>query len=167
MATMDGDEPEPTGYDGFGAPLYDHHPPTRNSNRHPFKENPVPYTPAPRCSDPQCGEMGVYGGRCATHKRKAWASPSQHTLQMDNSLKYVWRKQVMTDPNTGTTKTCEHCREATARIADHIIPIAEGGAKYDPANGQALCEDCDEAKTRTDLHRMALARKAARQPSRG
>lgn len=31
--------------------------------------------------------------------------------------------------------------------ADHVLPVALGGALHDPANGQGLCYPCHEAKT--------------------
>ncbi|WP_235579323.1 HNH endonuclease [Pseudorhodoferax sp. Leaf274] len=40
--------------------------------------------------------------------------------------------------------------EATQR--DHIKPLAEGGAD-DDSNVQALCDDCHEAKSRTESTR--------------
>lgn len=35
----------------------------------------------------------------------------------------------------------------TALEVDHIVPIAEGGHPFDPANLQTLCEDCHRDKT--------------------
>lgn len=106
--------------------------------------------------------MAVRGGKCERHKRKAWENPSQHTLQMDRSQEYVWRKAVMVDPITGMTRMCAHCRSQIASVSDHIVPIGEGGARYDPANGQALCADCDATKTAIDLRRMARCRREER-----
>jgi len=37
---------------------------------------------------------------------------------------------------------------------DHIVPIAEGGAQFDPANLQLLCPECDRRKTSEDLSRI-------------
>jgi 5-methylcytosine-specific restriction protein A len=130
----------------------------------------MPSAPGSRCSDPECGEMAKRGGKCERHQRKAWENPSQHTLQMDRSQEYVWRKAVMVDPITNTTRMCAHCRTRVASVSDHIVPVGEGGARYDPANGQALCADCDAVKTRTDLARMAQRRRNARpsqRPPRG
>ena len=34
-----------------------------------------------------------------------------------------------------------------ANHADHILPIAIGGERYDVANGQTLCHSCHSRKT--------------------
>lgn len=114
----------------------------------------MPYAPGTRCSDPRCGNLATDHGRCDTHRRKPWTNPSQHTQLMNPSLERLWRKQV----RAKTNGNCAHCGHPGA-IADHIIPIAEGGALYDPDNGQYLCTTCDQAKTHTDLARMAIKRK--------
>lgn len=51
----------------------------------------------------------------------------------------------------------------TARIADHIIPMAEGGT-HDPANGQAACDPCHDAKTRDEIARGRARRSRKRPP---
>ena len=35
----------------------------------------------------------------------------------------------------------------TAQYSDHINPISEGGAKFDPENIQSLCKKCNAVKT--------------------
>jgi len=35
----------------------------------------------------------------------------------------------------------------TANHADHIVPIARGGDRYDVRNGQTLCRECHGRKT--------------------
>ena len=41
-------------------------------------------------------------------------------------------------------------RVTAATIADHIVPIAKGGAKHDSANFKPTCPSCHDAKTRLD-----------------
>ena len=76
---------------------------------------------------------------------------------MDRNLERVWRRRV----KAKTNGKCAQCG-APGAVADHIVPVGEGGALYDPANGQYLCPGYDEAKTRTDLARMADARRRAK-----
>lgn len=40
---------------------------------------------------------------------------------------------------------CGHIDQANH--ADHIVPIANGGERYDVANGQTLCHSCHSRKT--------------------
>lgn len=43
---------------------------------------------------------------------------------------------------------CQHCGRTNTRLfADHITELQDGGAPFDPANGQALCGACHTRKT--------------------
>jgi 5-methylcytosine-specific restriction endonuclease McrA len=44
-------------------------------------------------------------------------------------------------------------------IADHIIPIAVGGAEWDINNIQTLCSTCNKIKTARDMKLIAIERK--------
>lgn len=48
---------------------------------------------------------------------------------------------------------CEHCGIRAATEVDHIVPLAEGGARLDRANLQALCHRCHMRKGAADLAR--------------
>jgi 5-methylcytosine-specific restriction protein A len=39
---------------------------------------------------------------------------------------------------------------AVANVVDHIIPIVDGGAMFDPKNLQSLCRPCHTEKTTND-----------------
>lgn len=49
---------------------------------------------------------------------------------------------------------CRRCAEygriIEARQVDHIIPLARGGAHYDHANLQSLCDSCHSRKIATE-----------------
>jgi 5-methylcytosine-specific restriction endonuclease McrA len=43
---------------------------------------------------------------------------------------------------------CQQCGRSGVRLfADHIVELKDGGAPFDPTNGQALCGSCHTAKT--------------------
>ena len=48
---------------------------------------------------------------------------------------------------------------ANPLTADHIVPVAEGGAVFDEANLQILCVECNRIKTREDQAQILRARK--------
>lgn len=55
-----------------------------------------------------------------------------------------WREEVM----RLSGHRCRLCGRRNGRLfADHIVEIKDGGAPYDPANGQALCGSCHTKKT--------------------
>ena len=49
-----------------------------------------------------------------------------------------------------------------ATVADHIVPIAHGGARYDWDNLQSLCNPCHDTKTQRDAARGRARRNARR-----
>lgn len=65
-----------------------------------------------------------------------------------------WRRLILArDP------LCQRCLAKNlvvpATVADHIIPLRHGGARFDLANGQALCRACHAVKTAEDVARDA------------
>lgn len=52
-------------------------------------------------------------------------------------------------------------------VADHIIPIALGGAEFDLNNIQLLCEVCNREKTKKDQAEIAKRRKLLKRIGRG
>lgn len=64
----------------------------------------------------------------------------------------AWARAVLR--NSGGR--CEVRRAGCTGVAvhaDHVVPVAEGGAEHDPANGQGACQPCHEAKTREETSR--------------
>lgn len=56
----------------------------------------------------------------------------------------LWRQAVL----TRDAFACVDCgRIDQANHADHVVPIAQGGAKYDVANGACRCIKCHSRKT--------------------
>ena len=64
----------------------------------------------------------------------------------DNAHKQ-WRMAVL----IRDAYQCQDCKKICSgkrdAHADHILPIAEGGARYDLENGQCLCAACHARKT--------------------
>jgi 5-methylcytosine-specific restriction endonuclease McrA len=116
----------------------------------------MPTMPPTRCTHPGCGELATNAGRCAQHQRPAWQNPSAHTKTMPFDARWKrWRDAVKLRANGN----CELCGEK-GREADHIVPIGNGGALYDLANGMWLCHECHSMKTKQE------ARQRNRKPKR-
>ena len=43
---------------------------------------------------------------------------------------------------------CQACKKAGILEVDHIVPVQDGGAAYDPGNLQVLCRGCHIDKHR-------------------
>lgn len=100
----------------------------------------MPYAPPSRCTITGCNQYAVKDGRCPDHRR-TWENPSANSRALTGAQRNRFRREVLRrEPN------CRACGQP-ATEADHIIPISQGGAPTDTANGQALCTECHAAKT--------------------
>ncbi|MFJ3507811.1 HNH endonuclease [Streptomyces luteogriseus] len=111
-----------------------------------LREAGMPVAPPSRCADPECQELTTEG-RCEAHRRKAWANRSK---SWGSGSTRKWRearkRQLAEEPN------CRRCG-AKATQVDHVVPLSEGGSKWDPANWQSLCGDCHDVKSAEDRRR--------------
>lgn len=86
-------------------------------------------------------------------KSQAWQHPGNESRHKRGyGAQHVrLRKQLL-----AAEPLCRLClqknppRTTVATIADHIIPIAKGGAVHDLSNMQPVCAECHDAKTRAD-----------------
>lgn len=59
----------------------------------------------------------------------------------------AWRQAVLTR-DAWTCRDCGRvCSEHKEAHADHIVPISQGGARYDVGNGACRCAACHARKT--------------------
>lgn len=64
----------------------------------------------------------------------------------------TWRQAVL----TRDAWACVDCgRVATNLHADHVVPISQGGERYDVANGAARCHACHNRKTARERVRVS------------
>ena len=105
----------------------------------------MPTAPPSRC---HCGQRATQDGRCPRHRRTGWNQPSANTLQLTRAERARIRAQQLRDE-----PQCRACGNQNNLHADHIIPVAEGGATDDPANLQTLCQPCHATKTAAEAAR--------------
>lgn len=107
----------------------------------------MPVAPPSRCGRVGCTNMATKRGRCDECQPPPWANSSK-SWQSGSSRK--WREfraqQLRDEPK------CRRC-DVDATEVDHILPLSEGGSKWDKANVQSLCQDCHGAKTLEDRRR--------------
>lgn len=60
-------------------------------------------------------------------------------------------------------RVCQICGLAPATIADHIQPVAEGGPD-NLSNGQGVCSQCHDVKTKAEQARGRARHRGARPP---
>lgn len=101
------------------------------------------------------------GGKVVPPKRH-WSSPecSEQAVRYFRILKGDSReiRRALYRRDRGK---CAGCRRRCRRSeweADHVLPVAHGGAGCDLANFQTLCRECHRAKTADQLRRRKGAR---------
>jgi 5-methylcytosine-specific restriction endonuclease McrA len=84
--------------------------------------------------------------------RRSWDHGGKSAAQRG----YGRRHRELRDKLLKQEPTCRYCRQKNppritlATIADHVVPIAKGGAVHDINNLAPACPDCHDAKTRRD-----------------
>jgi len=104
------------------------------------------------CLEPGCPHLVGRGeSRCPEHKRKHQLAYDAYRGTADergyDADHRKWRAAVLArDP------ICKACGKSRATFADHVIPLNQGGAKLDLANGQGMCGPCHQAKRGRERH---------------
>ena len=110
----------------------------------------MPWSAKRPCSYPGCPAL-TNGRYCEKHRRQVSSEYNRYTRDEDSVAFYSsagWRRlskmQLRREP------LCVVCYRAgritPAEIADHIIPIRDGGARLDMSNLQSLCRGCHNKK---------------------
>lgn len=113
------------------------------------------------CRTPGCKELTT-SGRCDAHQRDQYkaqdAGRGSSAARGYGAAHRRRRAYVLArDP------LCKECLRATpqrltpSREADHIVPLAEGGAE-DVSNMQGLCRPCHSRKTARSSRGLARSR---------
>lgn len=102
----------------------------------------MPSRPKQYCRVPGCPNL-VDRGNCADHGGPQLTEGRESAARRGYDRRHQWwRLRVLArDP------ICVNCQAAQATEADHIMPIARGGARLDLDNGQGLCKPCHSKKT--------------------
>lgn len=109
----------------------------------------------PRARKP-CGIQGctvIVSGtekHCPAHKHRFTNGGRTRTF---NPRHRAWREAVLKRDNYKCQLRIRGVCVWSANEADHIKPVAEGGAEYDLANGAAICTPCHRWKSSREGHR--------------
>jgi 5-methylcytosine-specific restriction endonuclease McrA len=96
-----------------------------------------------RCID--CPNLTTTGRRCPTcttahHRRQG----TREERGYDTEWRRVRLLVLARDRNTCQVRL--KCNGAPANSVDHIVALANGGARLDPGNLRAACQACNSAK---------------------
>ena len=106
----------------------------------------MPSKPPHPCAAMGCPEVLSEGATCEKHRRATRAPdtrPSAAARGYDGRHRN-WRLLILhRDP------ICRVCKKEESLIADHIIPLRDGGT-WALTNGQGLCRTCDNRKKKLE-----------------
>lgn len=106
-----------------------------------------------RCT--QCRQLATHHGRCDDHQVKPWHNASANTRALTGRQRQHFRDKTL----EAAAGICEWCGKP-ATEADHKLAIGLGGDPHDwENNGQALCTDCHDIKTKQDTADIRAAAK--------
>ncbi len=80
----------------------------------------------------------------------------QNWLKNQEDLKFyntqAWRKLSLSYKMKHPVCEVDECTQPSY-YTDHIVPVADGGDKWDTENFQALCKSCNGSKTAKQIKR--------------
>lgn len=121
----------------------------------------MPYAAPSRCSEPGCGEIATRLGRCDEHQRKAWSGGTGRSAKERLGVSGSTWQRIRVGILARDDHTCYlGCGRAAVEV-DHVIPVAEGGARTDPINLAAICLRCHKRKNRGEAARGRQRRQVA------
>lgn len=92
------------------------------------------------CAEPGCPTL-TEGLRCPKHGGTVDGRRPSSAAMGYGARHRQWRAQILArDP------WCKTCLVARSTVADHIVPIRQGGAHFDLENGQGQCDTCHQRK---------------------
>jgi 5-methylcytosine-specific restriction endonuclease McrA len=111
----------------------------------------------PFCATPAClGRSAPRSRWCTTcgpllrrqqDRTYKQAAPARRALYSSKAWRIVRRMVLVRDP------ICKLCGEQASTEADHITPLADGGAALDMGNLQGVDASCHSRKTREEIER--------------
>lgn len=80
-----------------------------------------------------------------THRPPRAGLPAARDSSARRGYDAAWRR--LSEHVRRSRPVCERCGRRPSECVDHVVSLARGGARYDPANLMALCWSCHSQKT--------------------
>jgi len=113
----------------------------------------MPISAPTPCRHPGCGAVLAKPGYCPAHRGAVHRDYGRARRSFDSELGFYqsknWREvRAVLLRDQPLCVRCEAAgRLVAAKVVDHIVPIKEGGARFDRSNLQPLCVACHNRKT--------------------
>lgn len=118
-------------------------------DQHPNMPRSAP-TP---CRYPGCGAVLASPGFCPQHRASAHRDYGRARRGFDAEVGFYQSKdwRVLRAAVLRESPLCLACKDrgrlVAAGVVDHVVPLKDGGARFDRANLQPLCVSCHNRKT--------------------
>lgn len=105
------------------------------------------------CRHPGCGAVLAKPGYCDAHRVAVHRDYGRARRGFDTERGFyqsaAWRavRAAFLREHSVCTRCQGRGRVVVAVVADHVLPLKDGGARFDWANLQALCVSCHNRKT--------------------
>jgi 5-methylcytosine-specific restriction protein A len=123
----------------------------------------MPYKHAKPCAAQACPVLVRNGRWCDAHRpprRRPWDEDKRRGNASERGYDSRWRG--LSKRHLAQEPLCRWCLEdgrvTPAVLVDHIVPLDEGGARYDDGNLQSLDRVCHGIKTAWDKRRKRGAK---------
>ena len=113
----------------------------------------MPLSAPTPCRQPGCGAVLAKPGYCDTHRSGAHRDYGRARRAFDAELGFYqsaqWRavRAAFLRQHPLCCVCEQRDRVVPAVVVDHVVPIKEGGARFDPRNLQSLCVSDHNAKS--------------------
>jgi len=105
------------------------------------------------CRHPGCGAVLTSPGYCDAHRAGQHRDYGRARRRFDTELgcyqSAKWR--AVRAALLRAHPVCQLCAArgllVPAKVVDHVLPIKDGGARYDESNLECICTSCHNAKT--------------------
>ncbi len=97
------------------------------------------------CTTPGCDELAD-GPRCPGHIRAVDRKRGTSSQRGYNDPAWRRVRKLVLERDEHTCQLRGRGCTGVATTVDHIVPLAAGGARLDPANLQAACSWCNTSK---------------------
>lgn len=105
--------------------------------------------PVSACIEPRCPEFATERGRCKLHQQEYTKTARANTVGIEFYSTKRW-KALRRSVLKRDRYTCKECRRFGNEV-DHIVPVAQDGARWGEDNLQTLCKSCHSRKTAQEV----------------
>ena len=107
-----------------------------------------------RCPAQGCDNLIRHTRYCPEHTaEKAWSGPRTESSRVTSEAAWRQLRVVVLERDGHQCQIKGPTCTGIATQVDHIVPVAQGGSRFDPDNSRAACPECNGLKARTtDRH---------------